>query len=460
MTRVFLPAVYLSPQATAGDLSITHLGLYQSVQNQSNSVTLIAGKPALLRVYAQAEQPGATAVVTIEAQRNGRRIGSLTSNLLPVSTQPTADVMESTFNFDLPLDWLEGQVVLTATIEVNGGLSEQNEANNAAQATFQFQKVPALDLTIVPINYADAITGRTFTQPTHDDISPWLLAAFPLNDINVYVHPPVTFGGDLRQLSEWGRLLDQLTALAATEVGPGSAHLYIGLVPNADGAGNSWFAGGVSGLGWTGQRVSVVLDVGDGTGESAGHEIGHNFGRRHAPCGNPSGVDPLFPYPNAIIGVYGVDTTDETLLDPDQTYDMMSYCGPEWVSDYTYEGLLQNQLTLAGSANRGASGEGLFIQAALEGDAVTSVTVTPIDQPFRSTGGAAGAGEATYRIRLVDAKGIAIGDFPATLYEAEEHGESIRRLVAHVPATGTRVGKVQLLLDDIVLAEQAPPATD
>ena len=52
--KIFMPAVLQRPPATQ-DLSITHIGLYQTVQTAANSVSLIAHKPALLRVYAQAQ---------------------------------------------------------------------------------------------------------------------------------------------------------------------------------------------------------------------------------------------------------------------------------------------------------------------------------------------------------------------------------------------------------------------
>jgi hypothetical protein len=432
------------------------MGLYQSVQSPSNGVTLIADKPALLRVYAQASQisgPTPLASVTVEASRDGQAIGSLTIGPQEVSAAPTADDLNSTFNFDLPVDWLNGQITLSAAIDPANDVVEPNETNNSFSAAFEFQSVPPLDLTIVPIQYADTVTGVTFAEAAHDPISPWLLSAFPISQVNVNFHAPLIFEGDLRQGAEWDRLLQELTTLWATEAGPESPHIYYGLVPNSAPGGESWFAGGISGYGWIGRRVSLGMDFGEATGENAGHEIGHNLGRQHAPCGNPGDVDPHYPYPNASIGVYGVDTSEEVLLDPAQTRDMMSYCGPEWVSDYTYEALLQDQL-LKGSQAAGEV-EGLLLRAVIDVDSapVEALPVYYLDRSFDYSHGQAFGG---YQVQLVDDQGSLIGSYPAALYEAAEVGISTRMLIALVPppANGRRLGTVRFLEGDNVIAEQ------
>ena len=69
------------------------------------------------------------------------------------------------------------------------------------------------------------------------------------------------------------------------------------------------------------------------------HEIGHNWNRNHSPCGNPAGVDPNYPYFGGVIGVYGFDVATQTLFAP-TIYDVMSYCHPYWISDYTYVGVM------------------------------------------------------------------------------------------------------------------------
>lgn len=447
---VYMPFVPIQEPGTSDDLQIVHLGLYQSVQNQSNGVTLIANKPAMLRVYAQSTRVGGNplvATITIEAERGGSNLGSLTVGPQAVSSEPSADTLGSTFNVELPSEWLEGEIVVTATIDKHEVIHEQDETNNIREAAFEFREVPGLDLTIVPITYIDSVTGQTFTEPGQDPISDWLLSAFPFSEINVDIHTPFTFTGNLRDGNEWSRLLSELTTLWAIEVGPGSPHIYYGLVPNQAPGGASWFNGGVSGLGWIGQRVSVGLNVGSATGVSAAHEIGHNLGRSHAPCGNPKSVDPHFPYPNASIGVYGVDTAGETLHDPERTHDVMSYCGPEWVSDYTYEGLFQDQLI---RVNRmGVKGEGWLLQASINGDDIVALPALRVDQSFLQFDRA-----GKYQIRLLDSENNVIATYPAELFEAEEEGASARMLIAYIPDDGSEISATQFLSDGKIIATQ------
>lgn len=446
--NIFMPAVMQRPPVSQ-DLTITHLGLYQTVQTAANSVSLVAHKPALLRVYAQAQGAATPPVaeVTVYAYQDTTFLGSLTIGPQAVPAQPSTAELSSTFNFDLPHDWLVGNVTLTASIDPVNTVLEVNESNNDRTAQFLFHDVAPLDLTIVPIHYHDTRTGRLFEEPAHDPISDWLLGAFPVSRINVTYHSPFYFAGDLRQPNEWRRLLSALSTLAAAEVGLDSTTVYYGLLPTAHTSGATWFEGGVSGLGWVGQqRVSVGLDLGVDTGHSAGHEIGHNFGRRHAPCGNPSSPDPHYPYPNATIGVYGMDTEDDVLLAPTANFDMMSYCGPEWVSDYTYEGLLQDQL--ARSALADEPDEGLLLQATLDGEEAVAMPV------YRLSSAPLPQADSGYTAQLLDESGAVVATYPATLFEAEETGVLAQMLVAHVPVTETPIAEVRFLRQGEVVAKR------
>ena len=66
------------------------------------------------------------------------------------------------------------------------------------------------------------------------------------------------------------------------------------------------------------------------------HELGHNVGLRHAPCGSASGPDPDYPYDNGDIGVWGYDLRRSRLLNPEQYADLMGYCRPRWISDFSF----------------------------------------------------------------------------------------------------------------------------
>lgn len=445
--KIFMPAVLQRPPVSQ-DLSITHLGLYQTVQTAANSVSLVAHKPSLLRVFAQVQDAATPPVaeVTVYAYQGTTFLGSLTIGPQAVPAQPSTADLSSTFNFDLPHDWLVGNVTLTASVDAVNTVLEVNEGNNDRTAQFLFYDVAPLDLTIVPIHYHDTRTGRLFEEPAHDPISDWMLGAFPVSHINIRYHTPFYFAGDLRQPAEWTRLLNDLSNLAAAEVGINSATVYYGLLPTTHHSGSTWFEGGVSGLGWVGRRVSIGLDLGVDTGHSAGHEIGHNFGRRHAPCGNPSSPDPHYPYPNATIGVYGMDTDDDVLLEPATNFDMMSYCGPEWVSDYTYEGLLQDQL--ARSALADEPNEGLLLQATLDGEEAVALPA------YRLDGNPLPVDDSDYSVELVDEAGAIIATYPATLFEAEETGILAQMLVAHVPVAEAPIAEVRFVRQGEIIASR------
>ena len=69
------------------------------------------------------------------------------------------------------------------------------------------------------------------------------------------------------------------------------------------------------------------------------HELGHALGLPHAPCGLDNAGP--FPYPEAKIGSWGYGFVSKTLKDPEETYDLMSYCDPAFISDYNFEKMFE-----------------------------------------------------------------------------------------------------------------------
>jgi hypothetical protein len=129
----------------------------------------------------------------------------------------------------------------------------------------------------------------------------------------------------------WSQILNEVNALQVAE---GTSYNYYGIVKVS-------YNSGVAGLAYVEGKSGIGVDWGSGVGARVfAHEIGHNWGMLHSPCGNPLSVDPSYPYLDGGINYYGVDVTGDTLITPSGKYDVMSYCTPQWISDYTYNHVL------------------------------------------------------------------------------------------------------------------------
>jgi hypothetical protein len=135
----------------------------------------------------------------------------------------------------------------------------------------------------------------------------------------------------------WNTILGEIDTRRTAD---GSSRYYMGIVSPA-------YSSGVAGIGYIGHPAAVGWDKLPSAASVAAHEWGHNWGRQHAPCGNPGGEDQSYPYSGGIIGVYGFDVATTTLK-PTSSHDLMGYCDEEWISDYTYRGVMQFRSAEAG----------------------------------------------------------------------------------------------------------------
>jgi hypothetical protein len=104
------------------------------------------------------------------------------------------------------------------------------------------------------------------------------------------------------------------------------------------------FAGVASGAGATANDASrrvAITAVGmraiDGNTNTTAHEIGHNHGRNHAPACGAAGPDSMFPYMNGAMGVNGFSLSTMALKSKAMFKELMGYCRPRWISDYTWK---------------------------------------------------------------------------------------------------------------------------
>jgi hypothetical protein len=463
------------------DLSIDGLEISQATQTAQNTITLVAGKATILRIYARTTGSIATANVSlaIAASRDGVVLAGSPLVIGPrtVSPSPARGTFDSSFNAALPTAWLSGRVTLTATLDSAGTVTEANEANNATSAAFTFVSVPPPDVMIVPIRYTHTPNGQVYPAPTVDTISNIIAKIYPVASVNISWHTPVNFTGDLGGSSAWSTLLNQVTSLRQSEVGSNSPRMYYALVSIQNSAGR-WFNSGIAGIGWLGgNRASVGLDLGGtSSGFIAAHEIGHNLGRYHAPCGGPSGVDANYPYANASIGQFGLDIGSSRVWSPgapDNAKDVMGYCNPKWISDYTYLALLN---ALRGSAQAQAQSialpqPGVLVRADLpEGGAAVLQPAYALSNVLPDAPAA-----SPYEVRLLGADGSVIAAQPVALLETSAHtryarnslgafqsanaeqeapAPLVRSIQAIVPQPAQTITNLQLLRDGIVIAER------
>jgi hypothetical protein len=116
------------------------------------------------------------------------------------------------------------------------------------------------------------------------------------------------------------------------------------------------------------------------------HELGHSYGRRHTrgevplvgpgDCGDERGPDPSYPYWEGYISgdsdgdsaLFGFDIRSQAIYGP-RWRDVMSYCDNLWISDYTYEKLMnffQNNLGRSAVSRPSAPADRLLVVGTID----------------------------------------------------------------------------------------------
>lgn len=447
------------------DLSVGFVEITQATQDLTNSVSLVANRSTVVRVYGRIDR--ATAMSGVQVWLSGTRNGSplpgsplLLSNCqafpLSQSLESLRSNLSNTYNFQLPSTWLSGNVTLVATIDPNYLIMDRTRGNNSYTITRTFNNVPQLNVVAVPIEYVDAYTGIIYPPPSTSHLQPVLIAMYPVPAVNITVHIKMRFTGYLNDGSEWERLLDRITTLRASE-GAAASTVYFGVVPLEDASGGTWWYGGVGGLGWLGgpyggPRAAIGLgtsDVGPDGYFIGAHEIGHTLGREHAPC-DVTPADENYPYVGGDIGQYGLYVTAMQLRPPTQK-DIMGYCTSSyWLSDYTYKGMYDDQERFAVQQISTPVQDSLYIRIAF--DHLGKASFEPV-YSFAARP-AAPVEDSPYAIQFVNAAGEVISSQAVRLMRAETDGLEAQAVHALLPRPSAPFTQLRLVKDGVILAQK------
>lgn len=345
---VFVTYSELEPGAV--DLQVVGIELVQAVQRAEGTVPLIRDRPALVRVHAVASQsfsPPPPVRVEFTVQDDLVWSQTLGSDANAVSTEIDRGDLRSSWNVMVPGEVIQPGLQVRATIDPAGAVLESNETNNrfpndGTRLSIDVVSMGALPMRLVPVaTTATGLTGNVDAANADDFVS---MAAeiFPFTDVAAETRAPFTSDAPALQATNgnggWYDVLRDVLNLRTAD--GGSAFYYYGVV-QVD------YGSGVAGMGFVshsrggGPNTAIGWDRSGTRAGVLAHELGHNLGRSHAACGGPVDTDPGYPYPNARTGQWGFDSRVQRLVDPAAVYDIMSYCRPQWISDYNFEEILE-----------------------------------------------------------------------------------------------------------------------
>ncbi|RME63012.1 MAG: hypothetical protein D6790_05430, partial [Caldilineae bacterium] len=464
-----------TPTATptpVGDLSIRRVEISQAIQNPDNDVALVRGRPAVARVYV--DNAGASPVSPVEVLLHGAFNGvELAGSPLSLKDQAIpADIVETrlndTVNFTLPTEWLDNATLTVwAEVKLQTGLREANRQNNvSAESTLQVVTVPALEIVLIPVAYQHKGQGEIYRPDMNADNAfglKGLKQVYPIPDVVVTRHEEYYFDGALgSRLSQatgdncgqgWSQLLDELSKLRAQERpqerawgSPNIRPIYYGVLPMeaACWGGLAWRPG-ATGMGLVDQYLV------------AAHEIGHNLGLKHiesSVCGqSPAGPDLTYPYAKSSIGHVGLDVFALRTYDPLRYRDFMSYCWPQWVSDFGYK----KMLNVMASGNVRAQGLDypsstdetvLLVSGAITGTGQSGELSNAVQVDTASVVTPPGTGD--YSIKLKSAEGATLFEYAFAPVESSEGDAAPKGFGFNVPAAAG-LDRIELWYQDKLL---------
>ena len=325
----------------AGALNLRIDGMYltQSVQTYGGAVPLVRNRDGFLRVFVTANQSNVAApAVRVRFYSNGVLAQTMTINAPGLSTPLSADEssLTNSWNVAVPKALIQPNLSILADVDPTDQIVEANEGDNnfpasATPLAMDVHTASTFSVRFVPVSVAGHVGN--VSSANKDQFLTETMEMHPLSAYDADVRPTTLVSSaaslSASDQSTWTQVLGEVNAARTAD---GSTRAYYGVV-------HPTYTSGIAGVGYVGAPAAIGWDYLPSASGVAAHEWGHNWGRNHAPCGNPGGPDPAYPYAGGVIGVYGYDIVSGALKPPSYD-DLMGYCSPEWISDYTYTGVM------------------------------------------------------------------------------------------------------------------------
>ena len=341
----WLDGVHTRRVVPCGEREAPAAYLVQAVQSRTFPVPLVAGRPALLRVFPTAARAAGAGVPAVRARFfvDGREthVEAVSGKFEAIPARVDEGSLATSVSAEIPGSVVRPGLEMVVEIDPDGMLDPALGVARRIPATgrlaIDVRALPPLELTVVPFLWApapdssilDAVRGMAADPEGHALLAD-ARALLPVGALGVTAHEPV-----LSSSNDARRLMEEAEAIRVLEGGSG---YYLGTMAGP--------VTGPSGVAFLPGRAGFSIPR-SGT---IAHELGHNLGLRHAPCGGAGDPDPSFPHPDGSAGAWGYDFARGELVRP-TTPDLMSYCGPpDGISDYHFANALRYRLFAARAA--------------------------------------------------------------------------------------------------------------
>ena len=326
--------------------------LIQTVQSWDDPVPLLAGEPALLRVFVTAPKETTATMPDVRAtffvdgvERHSVRIAAGTQ---PIPSDVVEGSLARSANAEIPARVIVPGLEMVIEVDPSGtldpvlGVTKRIPAHG--RMAIHVQPVSPLHVTMVPLLLESRPDSTAVTDvqamaadPEGHELLREVRRLLPIAELAVVARTPV-----ITSSPDSYKRLGQIEAMRLMEGGSG---YYMGISDGRTNPGLTHSA--ILGVAYLGGRASVSVR----SAQVMAHELGHNLSLRHAPCGSPASVDPWFPHVDGRIGAWGYDFQRDVLVTP-QASDVMSYCKHSgvWISDFFFNKALLHRLDEPGTA--------------------------------------------------------------------------------------------------------------